>query len=256
IPVTAGVEKRTNDGGNIDYTATLSNTMVFDVRLSFNRFAQERQPAATYDLTQFGFTPQALAPMGGYTYLPRFDIRTYDQIRPVRSTLGSNRSDYNNGLLRPFMMGAFQPAMTQTFGNHTTRYGYDLRVLRENFASNGYQGGRFFFDGTYTTQASNSSSTDRQVYGRDLAAFLLGVPTASSSQSLIDTTAINYSAQSIYQGFFFQDDWRVTQKLTLNLGLRYEVEMGLTERFNRILRGFDLTTPSPIDAAARAAYTT
>ena len=256
IPVTAGVEKRTNDGGNIDYTATLSNTTVFDVRLSFNRFAQERQPAATFDLTQFGFTPQALAVMRGYTYLPRFDIRTYDQVRPVRSTLGSNRSDYNNGLLRPFMMGALQPTLTQTFGNHTLKYGYDGRVIRENFTSDGYQGGRFFFDGTYTTQASNSSSTDRQVYGRDLAAFLLGIPTASSSQSLIDTTATNYSVQSVFHGFFFQDDWRVTPKLTFNLGLRYEVELGLTERYNRILRGFDLTTPSPVDAAARAAYTT
>jgi hypothetical protein len=46
----------------------------------------------------------------------------------------------------------------------------------------------------------------------------------------------------------------VTPKLTLNLGLRYEIEPGQTERYNRIVRDFDLTTPSPIDAAARAAY--
>jgi hypothetical protein len=255
FPITQGFEFRTNDGGNLDYTATLSNTTVLDVRVSLSRFVQERRPARKFDPALLGFTPQALAPMRGYMYLPRFDIRTYDAGRPVRSILGSNRSDYNEGLLRPFYVASFQPTMTQIFGNHTAKYGYDLRVLRENFASDGYKGGRFFFDGTFTSPASNSSSTLRNAYGRDVAAFLLGIPSASTSQSLIDVNSINYSVQSVYHGFFFQDDWRVRPKLTLNLGLRYELELGITERFNRIVRAFDLTTPSPIEAAARAAYT-
>jgi hypothetical protein len=254
FPVTQGFEDRTNDGGNLDYTITLSSSLVFDMRAGLNRFSQERRPAQEFDPAQLGFTPQALAVMRGYRYFPRFDIRTYDQTRPVRSTLGSNRSDYNAGFLRPFYMGSIQPTMTQVFGSHTAKYGYDLRILRENFISNGYQGGRYFFDGTYTSPASNSSSTTRNRYGRDVAAFLLGIPTASSTQSLIDNS-INYSTQSVYHGFFFQDDWRVTRKLTLNLGLRYELETGVTERFNRVVRGFDLTTPSPVEAAARAAYT-
>ena len=203
--------------------------------------------------------------MNGFQYLPRFAIRTYDQTRPVRSTLGSNRSDYNEGLRRPFYTFALQPMMTQIHGNHTFKYGYDYRVLRENFTTNGYQGGRYFFDGTYTsvdgTTTTNSSNAtnanrNRNAYGRDLAAFLLGIPTASTSQSLIDTTGINYSAQSQYHGFFFHDDWRATRRLTLNLGLRYELELGLTERYNRFIQGFDTTTPSPIQTAAQAAYTT
>jgi hypothetical protein len=66
--------------------------------------------------------------------------------------------------------------VTQIFGNHSTKYGYDFRVIRENMTTDGYQGGRFFFDGTYTSPASNSSSTVRNVYGRDVAAFLLGIP--------------------------------------------------------------------------------
>jgi hypothetical protein len=254
FPITQGFEFRTNDGGNVDYTITVSPTLIFDVRASLNRFSQERRPAQEFDPAELGFTSAALAAMRGYTYFPRFDIRTYDQTRPVRSTLGSNRADYNAGFLRPFYMGSVQPTVTQVFGSHTAKYGYDLRILRENFISNGYQGGRFFFDGTYTSPASNSSSTTRNRYGRDVAAFLLGIPTASSTQSLIDNS-INYSVQSLFHGLFFQDDWRVTRKLTLNLGLRYEVEAGVTERFNRIARGFDLTMPSPIDAAAQAAYT-
>jgi hypothetical protein len=263
-PLTQGFEYRTNDGASIDYTATLSSSMVLDVRTSLSRFVQERRPATDFDPSTLGFSGAVLAAMNGYDYLPRFDIRTYDQTRPIRSTLGANRSDYNQGLLRPLYVFSLQPMMTQVSGNHTFRYGYDFRVLRENFTTNGYQGGRYFFDGTYTTitttTATNSSNAtnlerNRNAYGRDLAAFLFGVPTASTSQGLIETTGRAYSLQSIYHGFFFADDWRVTPKLTLNLGLRYEVEMGLTERYNRLIRGFDPETPSPIQAQALAAYT-
>jgi hypothetical protein len=254
FPVTKGFESRTNDGGNIDYTVTLSPRLVLDLRTGVNRFAQERRPGAEFDPALLGFTGQALAVMRGYQYLPRFDIRTYDAGRPIRSILGSNRADYNEGLLRPFQMASFQPTVTQIIGNHSTKYGYDFRVIRENFTSDGYQGGRFFFDGTYTSPASNSSSTIRNAYGRDVAAFLLGIPTAQSTQSRIENSS-NYSVQSLFHGFFFHDDWRVTSKLTLNLGLRYELEKGLTERYNRIVRGIDLTTSSPVEAAAKAAYT-
>lgn len=254
FPITQGFEYRTNDGGNVNYTVTLSPTIVFDVRAGLNRFSQERRPAAEIDPAQFGFTPQALAAMRGYRYFPRFDIRTYDRTRPVRSTLGSNRSDYNLGFLRPFYMGSIQPTMTQVFGNHTAKYGYDLRILRENFTGDGYQGGRFFFDGRYTSPASNSGSTTRNRYGRDVASFLLGIPSETSTQSRIENS-VNYSVQSVFHGSFIHDDWRVTRKLTLNAGLRYELELGQTERYNRFLRSFDSTTTSPIDAAVRAAYT-
>ncbi|PYS66175.1 MAG: hypothetical protein DMF76_01010 [Acidobacteria bacterium] len=257
FPITQGFENRTNDGGNLDYTNTLSNTRILDVRVSFNRFAQERRPAALFDPAQLGFAAASLPAFRGYQYIPRIMIRNLDATRPIRSTLGATRSDWNMGRLRPFMMGSIQPTMTQIFGNHTMRFGYDLRILRENFTSNGYQGGQFFFDGTFTAPASNSSSTLRNAFGRDIAAFLLGIPTtgSGSNASQIDNP-INYSVQNLYHGVFFQDDWRVSQKLTLNMGLRYELETGLTERYNRIMRGFDLTTPSPIEAAVRSAFTT
>src|SRR6266571_2767792 len=255
--ITQGFEDRTNDGGNIDYTNMISSKTVFDLRVSFNNFTQERHPGLALDPSTLPFSAQAIAAFRGYQYFPMIEIRNLDAIRPIRADLGSMRSDWNAGRLRPFMMGSIQPTMTRIFGNHTTKFGWDLRIVRENFISNGYQGGRLFFDGTYTTPASNSSTTLRNAFGRDIAAFLVGIATAGSGStaSQIDNS-INYSVQSVYHGFWAGDDWRVTPKLTLNLGLRYEWEGALTERFNRIQRGFDLATASPIEAAARAAYTT
>ena len=146
FPITQGFEFRTNDGGNVDYTNTLSSNTVLDIRTSFNRFEQERRPAAAFDPATLGFAPASVAAFRGYQYIPRIMIRNLDATRPIRSTLGATRSDWNAGRDRPFMMGTVQPTVTQIFGNHTAKYGYDLRVLRENFISNGYQGGQFFFE--------------------------------------------------------------------------------------------------------------
>ncbi len=251
FPISQGFEDRTNDGGSLNYTATVTNSMVFDIRASFNRFEQVRRPAEAFDPASLGFGAATINAMRGYQYIPRFAILNLDATRNTRSTLGAQRADWNEGRTRPFMMGSIQPTVTQIVGNHTARYGYDFRNTRENFITNNYQGGAFTFDGVYTAPASNSNTATRNAYGRDVAAFVLGIPTTA----VIDNPQ-SYSVQSNYHGFFVQDDWRLTPKLTLNMGFRYELEMGLTERFNRIQRGFDLTTPTSVDAAVRAAYTT
>ena len=189
-------------------------------------------------------------------YLPRIMIRNLDATRPIRSTLGSTRSDWNEGRIRPFYMGSVQPTLTQVVDNHTLKYGYDFRVVRENFSTDAYKGGQFFFDGTFTAPASNSSSTLRNVFGRDAlrscSAFRQRVREATPARSIIRSTT--RSNRSITESS--SRTIGASRKADAQLGLRYDLEQGLTERFNRILRGFDLGTPSPIEAQVRAAYTT
>ena len=245
VEITRGFDFRDNIGGNLDYTATISPTLIVDIRASVSKFGESREPAETFDLAELGFSPEALALFGDYSYIPRFDIRNY-------AVLGARRSDFKEGFDRPFYVYSLQPTATHLRGAHTMRFGYDLRVLRENFVDEGYVAGRYQFDGLYTSAASNSPTAERNQLGRDLAAFLFGLPSANNN-SFLDAP-IAYSAQSVYHGFFFQDDWRVNSRLTLNMGVRYDVELGLTERHNRIVRGFDTNGVNPVEAAVRAAY--
>lgn len=239
-----GYENRRNNGGNLDYTSTFSSNLILDVRSSYSQFKLKRYQDGQPSAADLGFSGIPAERQSGV--FPRFDFRNY-------LTVGSQRSDYNNGQERPFTIFSVQPTLTQIWGKHTLKYGYDYRHLREEFSSAGYSEGRFLFDGTYTAPASNSSSTLRNLPGRDIAAFLLGIPTASSSGSIIDNPTV-YDATSSYNAVFVQDDYRITRKLTLNLGLRYEIESGVRESQGRIVTDFNRTIASPIQAAALANY--
>ena len=78
---------------------------------------------------------------------------------------------------------------------------------------------------------------------------MLGVPTSAS----ISTNDSLYLTNKFYSGYV-QDDWKLSQRLTVNLGFRYELEGGFRERFNRGLVGLDLNATLPITQGAQEAY--
>src|SRR6185295_19867386 len=111
--------------------------------------------------------------------------------------------------------------------------------------------GRFNFDSTWTRGPLDNSATSPGSLGQSFAAFLLGLPSATNS--LVARLA-DYAEQSTSWGYFVQDDWKVNSRLTLNMGLRYELETPLTERYNRSVSGFDEFYTQPFQAAAQAAF--
>lgn len=133
-------------------------------------------------------------------------------------------------------------------GRHVLNAGYDVRAYRLNVMPAMTDAGTYSFGTNYTKgPLDNSPAMPGPAQG--LASMLLGRPTGGSINR-----AASSAIQSFYQGFFLQDDFKVTPRLTVNLGLQYEIELPTTERFNRAARGFDFTTPNPIETAARAAY--
>ena len=78
---------------------------------------------------------------------------------------------------------------------------------------------------------------------------MMGLPSAISVDNQASQVLTNP-----YFGFYVQDNWRLTPKLSLNYGLRVEYELGPTERFDRMLGAFDPNATLPIAAQAQAAY--
>ncbi len=227
----------------LDEVHTFNPTTVLDVRYGYNRFirGQDQRPdARAFDLTLLGFPAY-------YNNLIPNDIRRFPRFDfPSNTVLGNGMSNE----FRPVGSHFVTAILNKAKEKHSLKFGGELRIYREddNFNSND-QTGQFVFDNTYTRPTSASSSDTNGLQA--LASFLLGYPTTLNIVRRAD-----YSEYSKTWGFFAQDDWRVTSKLTLNLGLRWEFETPLTERQNKSVSGFDTSYVQPIQAAAQAKYAT
>jgi Carboxypeptidase regulatory-like domain/TonB dependent receptor len=104
-------------------------------------------------------------------------------------------------------------SFTKVHGKHSIRFGTNI-VRRQIIDFQTNQGdGLFSFDPTFTSDPNNPGKT-----GDSMASFLLGTPASISQDFLLVWPGI----RTIEIGSFVQDDWKVTTRLTLNIGLRYE----------------------------------
>ncbi|MGC9970172.1 MAG: TonB-dependent receptor [Bryobacteraceae bacterium] len=228
-----------------DHVYTLSPTMVLNTRYSYNRFIRGTDfpgQADGFDITTLGFS-------ANYASQVPKNISRFPRINYASTSYISNGLTVEN---RPVMNHTVSATLSKAAGAHSIRGGFEYRVYQETdaFKSN-QQTGSFTFGSTWTGGPLDNSAASPSGYGQSIAALLLGLPNSAAI-----TRQSDYAEQSGSWGFFVQDDWKVSPKLTVNLGVRYEFEIPLHERYNRSTLSFDPTYVQPISAAAAAAYAT
>ncbi len=134
-------------------------------------------------------------------------------------------------------------------GRHDMKAGFDAQIKHSNSGTE-ENAMTFNFD-QQMTQGPDPTTVATNI-GSGIAAYLLGTmsPTTQSTIASPKTQA----ATSPYYAIYGQDTFRVSDRLTVNVGLRWEVWQPATERFNRQNIGFAFDTPNPIQGAAQAAY--
>jgi outer membrane receptor protein involved in Fe transport len=220
-----------------DWTHTFTPTVINEFKFGYNRW-QSRQ-----DNQDEGNT---FAQQNGILGLERSDPKQLGF--PNLTFTGYDSLGSNNTTPESIAVNTFQVAdtITHVHGNHLIEYGADLRsVLRGNASINSVIRGEFDFLGAVT--------------GNSVADALLGLPTdwVDGSQEYISAHLGEYD-------FFGQDTWKVSPRLTLNLGLRYEYKGLTTDKYNRMANfdfsstacagaPFGLTTGALLVAGASAA---
>jgi hypothetical protein len=228
-------------GASFDDVHAFSPTFVLNLRYGYTRFTRNTSQlrGRGFDLTTLGL-PKAFndAISEDLREFPVFNINGYF-------------TTVNAGEARFMDTHSLVAALNKLKGNHSIDFGYEGRAYRQSrYNGNSTRSGSFVFDPTWTRGPLDNSTT--APIGQGFASFLLGLPAASS---LIARNA-DLAEQSTLWAFYAQDNWRVRRNLTITIGLRYELEGPLTERFNRSIRDFAYDSPQPFEAQARAAYAT
>ncbi len=231
---------RINQGIALDDVYVINPKMVLNVRygLTYQEFP-ERRASRGFDLASLGFSPNLINLVidKDVETLPRVTIPGYSTIARWETGDGTNTS----------LIHSVSAGMTRLEGQHNLKFGAEFRVYRAF-------GNRFpqstapdlSFNNTFTRGPLDNAAG--APIGQELAALLLGVPAGTMARSA------SYATQDKYLALYLHDDFKLTSKLTLNLGLRYEYESPFTERFDRLVAGFAFDQSNPLEAAARANY--
>jgi hypothetical protein len=211
-------------------TYSISPKYLIDVKYSYNYlYFGQLSPTAGYDETELGF-PKYLYDSSQTHEFPRFTYTGYGSMGFSSNTQWGKQEGHT-----------LMSSLSRISSSHIIKVGSDIRMGRANRFANSSGSGRFVYDRTFT-QGPNALTASTSA-GDAIATALLGGANNSSYLNI----AANPATQNWYNGFYFQDDWKISNKLTVNLGLRYDLEWPQTERFNH-MSWFDSSVPSPIAA--------
>lgn len=219
--------KRINDAFVVDHLATLSPTLILNLRASFNRFIEDGFGAGNldFDKTTLGFPSSLVSQVPGIKSFGRYTFNDYNALGRFRG----------NNLTNTI---ATHPSFTWIRGSQTWRGGADMRWTQ--FITKN-EGSPFLLTGTRGFTQARFDQGDPNS-GDSIASFLLGYVGGQVDYNLFPTTLGKYYAPWV------QNDWKFNRRLTINLGLRWDVNVAPNERYNRLNRGFDANITNPANA--------
>jgi hypothetical protein len=208
----ARTDQRNNYNGLLAHTYIFSPSVVHEFRANITR--------QSLDFIHPSFDKGWPAKLGFPAIIPQ------DAFPPINIdgmlSIGSARGGFAGGYRKHHTV-QFTDSLTFIRGRHTFKVGIDQRWIRLNFTNRSNPSGNFSFAATLTNNPQVPAGT-----GFGMATFLLG---EVSSGSL--GIRPRFAFQSWSHASYFQDDFKVTRRLTLNLGVRYDLSSGPVERWNR-----------------------
>ncbi len=231
---------RQNWNAGFDLTRTVSPTSVLNVRGGLSRYVQ-----GGIEPIRFGPFPKELgfSPTFAGQAFPAFPSFTFGG-----SNLGGDRftgAGQAAATVVPDQVNNFDVNWLKNMGRHNLKFGGQIRMERIYQPAGGFDAGLFGFG------PGDTNGPDPQVQlqgaGDEVASFLYGV---GSGRIEINSAP---ARQMLWFTGFAQDDVKITPRLTINLGLRWDKTGGLTDRFNAITGPFDAAAASPLAARVKAA---
>jgi len=233
-----------NQGGSwlfaINETATFSPTLILTTTLGFTRGTENiyayNKSLNPDPLGTLGF-PSYLG-TNGFLGVPAIAINDYTSA----SYTSIGQDPYGN-----YKQGQdttqLSELLTKIHGTHELKFGVEGRLHQQNYIQTNAPLGIFSFNALGSSECPVPDIT--QCGGDSMASFLMGqisngAPYGSTYEIQFEPATENYQF-----AWFAQDNWKVTPKLTLNLGLRYDFSLPRTERHNR-MNWFDPNVTSPL----------
>lgn len=236
-PCTSGPSDSTAHLAAVNYTHTFSPTVLLNVAYGFTRGAVFTQSIAgdykdLNPVTLLGLP--SYMNTSGVPFIPAINLNS-SYSEPGLNSIGTQPWSYlRQGQETHHLLGT----VSWVKGQHELKFGGEGRMHRDNFTQPGIPGGQFTYDFTGTSEFPYSGGGDA------LASFLIGNGGPGTSSSGYEIPNL-VSTESFQAGGFIQDNWKVNKKLTLNIGLRYDLDFPRTERYNRI-NGLSPSVVSPL----------
>ena len=236
LPGTDGQQpfQRINDAYVIDWVWTATPTTVVNARSSYNRFIEKGFGRANenFDLTRLNLPANLVNALPQPAFFGRWEFGGgYSSLGRGQSINITN--NYN-----------LAGNVTKIVGQHTMKFGVDLRrihFLQQNTGNIL----RIRTERDFTQRLWNQGE---ETSGDSFAAFLLGIGGNNGGTPSESFHPVFPFFRQWYFAPYFQDDWKVSRKLTLNLGLRWDFNQAPDEKHNRLNRGFDPNVSNPIAA--------